>query len=115
MRPDGKSKGIAFVKFGKRSELNAALELSGTEHLGRSLKIEEARGKPTASGDSMPGRGRGGFGGQQREQRPIETNAEIATPTLFIGGLSFNSTADSIKEFFAEIGAVQSARVVTDK
>jgi len=63
-RPDGKSKGIAFVKFGKRSELNAALELSGTEHMGRALKIEEARGKPTPSGQSMPGRGNNY--GQQR-------------------------------------------------
>lgn len=99
MRPDGKSKGIAFVKFSKRSALNKALELSGTEHLGRALKIEEARGRATASGDSMPGRGNnarnGGF--EQRNPRPIETNADIQTPTLFIGGLSFNSTADSIK------------------
>jgi len=63
-RPDGKSKGIAFVKFGKRSELNAALELNGTEHMGRCLKIEEARGKPTPSGQSMPGRGNSY--GQQR-------------------------------------------------
>jgi RNA recognition motif-containing protein len=34
---------------------------------------------------------------------------------LFIGGLSFNSTSDSIKEYFSGIGAVQSARVVTDR
>jgi nucleolin len=111
MRPDGKSKGIAFVKFSKRSALNKALELSGTEHLGRSLKIEEARGRATAKGDSMPGRG----GYEQRNPRPIETNADIQTPTLFIGGLSFNSTSDSIKEFFSQTGEVQSARVVTDK
>ena len=39
----------------------------------------------------------------------------IETPTLFIGGLSFNSTNESIKEFFSSIGEVQSARVVTDK
>jgi hypothetical protein len=39
MRPDGKPKGIGFVKFGKRSHLNAALELSGTEHYGRQIKV----------------------------------------------------------------------------
>ena len=113
MRPDGKPKGIAFVKFNKKSALNAALELTGTEHLGRAIKVEEARGKATPRGETMPGRGRS-FGGQG-QQRPIETNAEIATPTLFIGGLSWNSTSDSIKEFFSQIGEVQSARVVTDK
>jgi hypothetical protein len=40
MRPDGKPKGIAFVKFGKKSALNKALEMTGTEHLGRSIKVE---------------------------------------------------------------------------
>lgn len=39
----------------------------------------------------------------------------IESPTLFIGGLSYNSTADSIKEFFASVGPVNSARVVTDR
>ena len=97
MRPDGKPKGIAFVKFNRRSAMNAAFELNGTEHLGRAIKVEEARGKATPKGESMPGRGRN-FGGQgQGQQRPIESNAEITTPTLFIGGLSFNSTSDSIK------------------
>lgn len=84
--------------------------------MGRNLKVEEARGKATPKGESMPGRGRNfGDNNGPRQQRPIETNAEITTPTLFIGGLSFNSTAESIKEFFAQAGAVQSARVVTDK
>lgn len=97
MRPDGKPKGIAFVKFGFKSQFNAALELNGTEHYGRQIKIEAARGRETAKGDSMPGRGRN-FGGDNnaRGPRPIETNADIQTPTLFIGGLSFNSTNDSI-------------------
>lgn len=40
MRPDGKPKGIAFVKFGRRSHLNNALAMNGQEHMGRSLKIE---------------------------------------------------------------------------
>lgn len=29
MRPDGKSKGMAFVKFSKKSALNKALEMNG--------------------------------------------------------------------------------------
>jgi hypothetical protein len=29
MRPDGKPKGIAFVKFNKRSSLDKCLEMSG--------------------------------------------------------------------------------------
>jgi RNA recognition motif-containing protein len=30
MRPDGKSKGMAFVRFSKKSALQKALDLNGT-------------------------------------------------------------------------------------
>lgn len=39
-REDGKSKGLAFVKFSKKSSFKKALELNGSEHIGRSLTIE---------------------------------------------------------------------------
>lgn len=108
-RPDGKPKGLGFVKFSKKSSFNKAIELNGCEHMGRSLNIEEAYGQQ---------QGGNNFGNKQNDRRaPRQDNgpANIETPTLFIGGLSYNSTAESIKEFFAACGAVQSARVVTDK
>lgn len=37
------------------------------------------------------------------------------TPTLFIGGLSYDSTVDSIKEYFSSAGEVVRARIVSDK
>lgn len=115
-RDDGKSKGTAFVKFNKKSAFNKALELNGTEHLGRTLTIEESQGK-------KPFNNNNGFGGNQRggnqqfgnKSYPAPGNANIETPTLFIGGLSYNSTADSIRDFFSQVGDVASARVVTDK
>ena len=39
MRPDGKPKGIAFVKFNRKSALNNALAMSGQEHMGKNVKI----------------------------------------------------------------------------
>lgn len=121
-RDDGKSKGTAFVKFSKKSAFNKALELNGTEHLGRSLTIEESQGKkPFNNGGSFGGNQRGGNfnqrGGQQggNKNYPAPGNATIETPTLFIGGLSYNSTAESIKDLFSQVGDVSSARVVTDK
>jgi nucleolin len=119
-RDDGKSKGTAFVKFNKKSAFNKALELSGSEHLGRSIIVEESQGKkPFNNGGSFGGNQRGGFnqrGGQQGgKSYPQPGSANIETPTLFIGGLSYNSTADSIRDFFSHIGEVSSARVVTDK
>lgn len=47
-RPDGKPKGFAFVKFSSKNSFNKALELNGTDHMGRSIRVEEARG--TANG-----------------------------------------------------------------
>lgn len=126
-RDDGKSKGTAFVKFSKKSAFNKALELNGTEHLGRNLTIEESQGKKpfNNNGGSFGGNQRGGFGQNQRggnfggnqggKNYPQPGSANIETPTLFIGGLSYNSTADSIKDFFSQVGDVSSARVVTDK
>ena len=108
------SKGTAFVKFSKKSSFNKAVELNGSEHLGRSLTIEESQKKNFNNGGSFGQKG--GFG----NSRPSfggapQGNANIETPTLFIGGLSYNSTADSISSFFSQIGEVSSARVVTDK
>jgi cold-inducible RNA-binding protein len=34
---------------------------------------------------------------------------------LFIGGLSFSTSSEGLREFFAQIGGVESASVVTDR
>ena len=125
-RDDGKSKGIAFVKFSKKSSFNKALEFNGSEHLGRNIVVEEAQGKKGGNFGQNNGfnnrGGQGNFGGQggqrqfnnNRQQAP-QGNANIETPTLFLGGLSYNSTVESIKDYFAQAGPVASARIVTDK
>lgn len=84
--------------------------------MGRTLKIEEAQNKSKVGFQQN----NGGF--NNRNNTPRNNNrseapgtAVIETPTLFIGQLSYNSTVDTIKEFFSTVGAVQSARIVTDK
>lgn len=44
-KPDGGSKGTAFVKFSKKSSFNKALGLNETEHMGRTIKVSEAMKK----------------------------------------------------------------------
>lgn len=44
-RPDKQAEGFAFVKFSTRSARDKALELNGVEHMGRAIRVEEARGK----------------------------------------------------------------------
>jgi len=139
---DGQSKGLAFVKFSKKSSFNKAIALNGSEHMGRNLKIEEALGKRNNEGeqgnfgqkrefnnsrdnnnrDNNRGfennrdNNRGKFDNNKGDNRfPAPGSITIETPTLFIGGLSFNSSVDSITEFFSPIGNVTSARIVTDR
>jgi len=50
MRDDGKHKGIAFIKFNKKSSFNKALELNGSEQFGRPLTVEESHGKKDDGG-----------------------------------------------------------------
>ena len=110
-KPDGKSKGTAFVKFGWKSEYNQALELDGSELMGRAIKVSEAQKKD----NDANGRG---FQNNSRPQRTFdkpEGDAVIETSTLFIGSLSFKSTPDSMKKFFSRCGDVVGARIVTDR
>lgn len=97
-RPDGKSKGIAFVKFGKKSAFNQALELNGSEQFGRPINVDQAqgaknnndRGNFNKGGNFNQGGNKGGF--NQNKFQGSQGNAEITTNTLFIGGLSYSST-----------------------
>lgn len=123
-RDDGKSKGIAFVKFSKKASFNKALELNGTEQFGRNIVVEESQGKQGGfqkGGNFNSNQGgnfnnnRGGFKNNNNKFQGSEGNANIQTPTLFIGGLSYNSTAESISQYFSQAGEVARARVVTDK
>ena len=65
-RDTGRSKGFAFVEMGTDQEAEAAIAgLSGKEHDGRALTVNEARPREERSGGGGGGggRGRGGYGG----------------------------------------------------
>lgn len=67
----------------------------------------------------------GGFnkqGGNNRQQggfnkgRPQQQgNVTIESPTLYIGGLSYNSTNESVGEYFSQAGEIARVRVVTER
>ena len=66
----GQSKGFGFVEMSKSEEAEKALELNGTEFLGRNINVSEARPqedrpKRSGGGGGRPGGGfkRGGGGG----------------------------------------------------
>ena len=62
-RGTGQSKGFGFVEMSSDSEAQAAIsELDGKDFGGRSLKVNEAKPRPTGGG-GRPGGGRGRPGG----------------------------------------------------
>ena len=105
-RSTGKSKGLAFVRFSTEEAQSAAVELSGTEHLGRSLTIEKA----TPKEQRPPAGDRGNSSG-----RPQQTSQKDPTSsTIFVGNLSYETTEDSLKTFFSRVGTVKAVRVAMD-
>ena len=61
-RDTGRSKGFAFVEMSSDNEAATAIEkLNGTDQLGRSMNVSEA--KPMAPREGGGGGGRGGGGG----------------------------------------------------
>ena len=94
MRPDGTSKGIAFVEFDSNKIAKKAIDAENGKSLeGRNLKVNFSSEKPTNSG------AQGGDAGAGESS------------TVFIGNLSFNTSAESIREFFGECGTVKDVRI----
>ena len=81
-----------------------AVGMSGTEVLGREIKVDFAKGKSNA----------GGGAGGNREVRPMQAKPEGCT-TMFAGNLNFNIDDDAMKEFFKGCGEVSSIRWLTDR
>ena len=72
-RDTGRSKGFGFVEMGSDQEAQAAIQaLSGKDHGGRALTVNEARPKTEGGGGGRGGSGgyggggRGGYGGGGR-------------------------------------------------
>ena len=73
-RETGRSKGFGFVEMGSDQEAQAAIQaLSGKDHGGRALTVNEARPKTEGGGGGRGGSGgygggggRGGYGGGGR-------------------------------------------------
>ena len=50
-----------------------------------------------------------------RRTPPLSEGAPLRAVKLFVGGLSFSTSTDRLREAFAAVGAVESASVVTDR
>lgn len=93
------NKGFAYVAFSSVKEAITAVEtLNGKECAGDAIRLDyaEARERPP------------------REARPIKDPTNEPSNTLFVGGISFDTTVDVIKAAFAPYGAVLSVKIPID-
>jgi nucleolin len=97
--PDGRPKGVAFVKFTAPENLAKALALNGNEFEGRQLTIEKTKPK----GERAP---RGGFNRQQAPRDP-------ASAKVFVGNLSYSTTETSLRQIFDGCGDIANIRIAT--
>lgn len=105
-KDDGKSKGIAFVKFTTEKARKAAIELNGSEQYGRQIKVEESAGKNNNAGGNNKRVG-GDFA------KPIPDVIESCT--VFIGNLPYSATQETLADFFADCGDVKATRIATER
>ena len=67
-RYTGQSKGFAFVQMSSSEEAQKALELNGSDFLGRNINVSEARPQERRTGGGVGGYG-GGRGGHSDHKR----------------------------------------------
>jgi nucleolin len=94
--PNGRSKGIAFVKFSAPEGLTKALALNGNEFESRPLTIEKTRPKQERNTRDSPSR-------QQGE----------SSTKVFVGNLSYSTTESSLRQLFDGCGDITNVRIAT--
>jgi nucleolin len=96
---EGRSRGIAFVKFNSIQNAEDALkEENGKEWETRPLKINFAGDKPKSSGASRP---------PERRSRDSKGNETV----VFVGNISFDTDKKTLTEFFKECGEIRELRL----
>jgi len=97
---NGRSKGIAFVRFADAESLQNAVNCNGELFNGRALKIEKSTPKESRAPRETGNTPRG-------EKDPNST-------TVFVGNLSYNTTEDAVRSLFETCGKVKDVRIAYD-
>lgn len=93
VQQNGRSRGIAFIEYEKASSAQKAKDAEdGQTHMGREINVDFSGNKPNA-----PAGGDNNASGE-------ESN------TLFVGNISFNTSEDSVRDFFNKF-TVNSVRI----
>lgn len=91
----GQPGGIGFVTFTSIDSAQKACKLNGTQHMGRTVRINLSSQKPERG--AGPGAG-----------------TKVEGGTVFVGNLSYETTEEGIYEFFTGIGNIKNIRLAKD-
>jgi RNA recognition motif-containing protein len=118
--PDGRPKGMGFVKFSSNQGMNKALDLDGQSLEGRNVRIEQSKGGRDNGGGGGGGSygggggsyGGGGSGGGSGSFGPKNGGEKPEGCTnIFVGNLSFGIDEDKLEEFFSKCGRIKDVRM----
>merc|ERR1712130_945253 len=93
-KPDGKSKGYAFVEFEARDSAVAALARDNEQLDGRPMYVSEV-------------------GQNKKEGTAFKFKTELEKNKLFVRGLEPSVTQEEVRELFAQYGQLTGVRLVT--
>lgn len=97
VQQNGRSRGIAFVEYeNAESARKAIASENGSSHMGRQITVDLSGKKPD--------------GGQVR---PSGSGDNADSNCVFCGNISFNTSEDSVRDFFAKAGDITSVRIAT--
>jgi len=124
---DGRSKGCGIVEFSTVEGAQDAIEkLTDTELKGRKIFVREDRedGKRGGGAPRVP-KAEGGAAAEGGESAPAAAAAASSAPAsasdkvegsqLFIGNLSWDTTWQELKDYFATVGDVQYSNVAVGR
>ena len=95
---EGRSQGMGFVEFSSKNEAQAALDNCNEMELdGRNIRVKFTENRNPAG-----------------QPRTINPDAEGST-TIFIGNVGFNTTKDTLWEFFEQYGSIVDLRLALDQ
>lgn len=116
-RSTGKFKGCGFITFDSVEMGVKAMELNGTEVLGREIKLDYSP-RNNSGGKGSKGKGKGGKGKGKggKGKRELSEKPEGCT-TVFCGNLSFDIDDDKMGVFAKDAGCgeVKAIRWLTDR
>merc|ERR1719240_1798598 len=115
-RETGESRGMGFLTFENPEHAAKAVTWDGCEMEGRWLGIrlsEPKEGKGEKGGKSK-GKGKGGKGGKGKVDSGPGEKPEGCT-TVICGGLSYDTTEDSLWSFFEGIPSIKNVSIMKDR